>query len=78
MKEHEAARWLTRETLDQVEWLPADLDLIRNCGEKKGFGADRRTDGQPPSSSRRAEARWAQATGISLSLMALKPSRKMS
>lgn len=29
LKEHEAARWLTRENIDSVEWLPADLDLIR-------------------------------------------------
>ncbi|MDE6405488.1 MAG: 8-oxo-dGTP diphosphatase MutT [Lachnospiraceae bacterium] len=28
LKEHEAAKWLTRETLDSVEWLPADLGLI--------------------------------------------------
>lgn len=28
LKEHEAARWLTRETLDSVEWLPADKGLI--------------------------------------------------
>lgn len=28
LKEHEAARWLTRETLDSVEWLPADWGLI--------------------------------------------------
>lgn len=28
LKEHEAARWLNRDTLDQVEWLPADLGLI--------------------------------------------------
>ena len=28
LKEHEAARWLTRETLDSVDWLPADLSLI--------------------------------------------------
>jgi len=28
LKEHEAARWLTRETLNSVEWLPADLRLI--------------------------------------------------
>lgn len=24
LKEHEAAKWLTKETLDDVEWLPAD------------------------------------------------------
>lgn len=28
LKEHEAARWLTREELDSVEWLPADIGLI--------------------------------------------------
>lgn len=28
LKEHEAARWLTREKLDSVAWLPADLGLI--------------------------------------------------
>lgn len=27
LKEHEAARWLTREELDSVEWLPADVTL---------------------------------------------------
>ena len=33
LKEHEAARWLTRETLDSVAWLPADLGLIRKLKE---------------------------------------------
>lgn len=28
LKEHEAARWLTREQLRDVEWLPADITLI--------------------------------------------------
>ena len=28
LKEAEAARWLTREELDLVEWLPADITLI--------------------------------------------------
>ncbi len=28
LKEHEAARWLPREDLDSVDWLPADRDLI--------------------------------------------------
>ena len=28
LKEHEAARWLTREQLGEVEWLPADVTLI--------------------------------------------------
>lgn len=29
LKEHEAAKWLTKETLDSVDWLPADLGVIR-------------------------------------------------
>lgn len=28
LKEHEAARWLTSDELDSVEWLPADVTLI--------------------------------------------------
>ncbi len=28
LKEHEAARWLTKEELCSVEWLPADITLI--------------------------------------------------
>ncbi len=28
LKEHEAARWLGRDELDSVDWLPADLGLI--------------------------------------------------
>ena len=28
LKEHEAAKWLTKEKLDSVEWLPADITLI--------------------------------------------------
>ncbi|MCC8050113.1 MAG: (deoxy)nucleoside triphosphate pyrophosphohydrolase [Clostridiales bacterium] len=28
LKEHEAARWLSKEDLYSVEWLPADLELI--------------------------------------------------
>lgn len=28
LKEAEAARWLTKETIDDVEWLPADLTII--------------------------------------------------
>ena len=28
LKEHEAAKWLTLETLDTVDWLPADRGLI--------------------------------------------------
>ena len=28
LKEHEAARWLEKEELDEVDWLPADLQII--------------------------------------------------
>ena len=28
LKEHEAAKWLTMESLDSVDWLPADVRLI--------------------------------------------------
>ena len=28
LKEHEAAKWLTKDELDSVEWLPADIGLI--------------------------------------------------
>ena len=29
LKEHEAARWLTPDELESVDWLPADRDLIK-------------------------------------------------
>lgn len=28
LKEHEAAKWLKKEELDSVEWLPADITLV--------------------------------------------------
>ncbi|OUQ47813.1 DNA mismatch repair protein MutT [Drancourtella sp. An12] len=28
LKEHEAAKWLSKDTLYSVEWLPADVELI--------------------------------------------------
>lgn len=28
LKEHQAARWLTKDTINDVEWLPADLDVV--------------------------------------------------
>jgi len=28
--EHEAAKWLSQEELDSVDWLPADLDVINH------------------------------------------------
>ena len=33
LKEHEAAKWLTKDTLDHVDWLPADLGLIEKLKE---------------------------------------------
>ena len=33
LNEHEAAKWLTKETLDSVEWLPADLGLVEKISE---------------------------------------------
>ena len=43
LKEHEAAKWLTGETLDSVEWLPADRGLI----EKIQLGLKTWTLGTP-------------------------------
>ena len=34
LKEHEAARWLTKEELYSVKWLPADLTLIEKINEE--------------------------------------------
>ena len=34
LKEHEAAKWLTKEKLDSVDWLPADVTLIDKIKEK--------------------------------------------
>ena len=33
LKEHEAAKWLTKAELDSVEWLPADITLIEKIRE---------------------------------------------
>lgn len=33
LKEHEAAKWLTKDELDSVEWLPADVTLISKVRE---------------------------------------------
>ena len=30
LKEHEAARWLPKDQLRSVQWLPADLSIIKN------------------------------------------------
>lgn len=34
LKEHEAAKWLTKDTLDSVKWLPADMGLIDKIRER--------------------------------------------
>lgn len=33
LKEHEAAKWLAKSQLDDVEWLPADITLIDKIRE---------------------------------------------
>jgi 8-oxo-dGTP diphosphatase len=35
LKEHEAAKWLTKDNLDSVDWLPADITLI--CKIREGM-----------------------------------------
>lgn len=34
LKEHEAAKWLTKDSLYSVDWLPADLGLIKKLEER--------------------------------------------
>ena len=34
LKEHEAAKWLDKETIDSVDWLPADITLIGKLKEE--------------------------------------------
>ena len=36
LKEHEAAKWLTKETLNSVDWLPADEGVIGKIEEYLG------------------------------------------
>ena len=33
LKEHDAAKWLTADELNSVDWLPADIALIKNISE---------------------------------------------
>lgn len=35
LREHKSAQWLTKETLDDVEWLPADVEVIKLLKEQK-------------------------------------------
>ena len=34
LKEHEAAKWLTKDELNSVEWLPADVTLVEKVREE--------------------------------------------
>lgn len=34
LKEHEAAKWLTKETIDTVNWLPADITIIEKIKQE--------------------------------------------
>ncbi len=36
LKEHESARWLSREELDSVRWLPADLSVVEKLRSAAG------------------------------------------
>lgn len=40
LKEAEAAKWLTKDTLDTVQWLPADITLIDKIIRKLGGAKD--------------------------------------
>jgi 8-oxo-dGTP diphosphatase len=33
LNEHEAARWLSRNKLESVQWLPADLEVVEKIKE---------------------------------------------
>ena len=35
LNEHEAARWLTKEQLDSVDWLPADVKVVESIKQKQ-------------------------------------------
>lgn len=35
LREHKSARWLTTETLNNVEWLPADKELLKNLEQSE-------------------------------------------
>ena len=35
LKEHEAAKWLSKDDLDSIEWLPADLEVVKRIKNKK-------------------------------------------
>ena len=37
LREHKSACWLTTETLDNVEWLPADKEVVETLKKKKRY-----------------------------------------
>ncbi len=39
LREAEAAKWLTRETIDSVKWLPADKELVEIIKRVSGDGS---------------------------------------
>lgn len=40
LREHKSARWLTSETLETIEWLPADKDIIKQLQSTHQHPAD--------------------------------------
>jgi len=38
LNEHEAAKWLTKDDLNSVKWLPADLEVIKELSITEGRG----------------------------------------
>ena len=44
LKEHEASRWLGRDELDDVEWLPADRRLVKILSETESALNANKTD----------------------------------
>ena len=35
LNEHEAARWLTKDELNSVKWLPADLEVVERISQRR-------------------------------------------
>lgn len=40
LREHKAARWLDKESLDAIAWLPADKDVIQAIKDRKILAAE--------------------------------------
>jgi 8-oxo-dGTP diphosphatase len=45
LEEAQASRWLRKEELYSVPWLPADLTVIPRIAEQMGSGTQKQTDG---------------------------------